>query len=113
MTKTILSPKSKSQRSRRTKPDQRVRRIRRSPEKSDVLVSAVISTYLLTHLHHVLQHAEYGAKQQGRESQAANFAELRKVLCMDARSMDDASAVGIREKDLLQSSTQKIESNAA
>ena len=32
----------------------RSRRPRRSAENSDVLVSAVISTYLLTHLHHVL-----------------------------------------------------------
>jgi hypothetical protein len=59
-----------------------------------VLVSAVISTYLLTHLHHVLQRAEYGATQEGRSSQASNYAQLRKVLCMDARSMEDASALG-------------------
>tara|TARA_Y100000813_G_C24062797_1_gene304814 strand:- start:289 stop:498 length:210 start_codon:yes stop_codon:yes gene_type:complete len=59
-----------------------------------VLVSAVISTYLLTHLHHVLQRAEYGASQEGRNTQAANYAQLRKVLCMDARSMEDASALG-------------------
>ena len=25
---------------------------------------------------------------------AANYAQLRKVLCMDARSMEDASALG-------------------
>ena len=43
----------------------RSRRPRRSAENSDVLVSAVISTYLLTHLHHVLQRAEYGASQEG------------------------------------------------
>ena len=67
---------------------------RRSAENSDVLVSAVISTYLLTHLHHVLQRAEYGASQEGRNTQAANYAQLRKVLCMDARSMEDASALG-------------------
>ena len=67
---------------------------RRSAENSDVLVSAVISTYLLTHLHHVLQRAEYGASQEGRSTQAANYAQLRKVLCMDARSMEDASALG-------------------
>ncbi len=36
-------------------------RERSTTERSDVLVSAVISTYLLTHLHHVLQRAEYGA----------------------------------------------------
>ena len=64
----------------------------RNEEKSDVLISAVISSYLLTHLHHVLQRAEYGANQEGRHNQAANFAQLRKVLCMDARSMQDASA---------------------
>jgi hypothetical protein len=60
----------------------------------DVLVSAVISTYLLTHLHHVLQRAEYGAQQEGRQALAANYAQLRKVLCLDARSMEDASASG-------------------
>ena len=73
------------------------RRPRRSSENSDVLVSAVISTYLLTHLHHVLQRAEYSASQEGRGTQAANYAQLRKVLCMDARSMEDASALGQRE----------------
>ena len=67
---------------------------RRTAERSDVLVSAVISTYLLTHLHHVLQRAEYGAEQEGRQSLAANYAQLRKVLCLDARSMEDASASG-------------------
>ena len=72
----------------------RSRRPLRSAENSDVLVSAVISTYLLTHLHHVLQRAEYGASQEGRNTQAANYAQLRKVLCMDARSMEDASALG-------------------
>ena len=66
-------------------------------EKSDVLISAVISSYLLTHLHHVLQRAEYGATKEGRVSQASNFAQLRKVLCMDARSMEDASATGMKE----------------
>ena len=30
-------------------------------ENSDVLVSAVISPYLLTHLHHILQQSEYYA----------------------------------------------------
>ena len=69
----------------------------RSPERSDVLVSAVISTYLLTHLHHVLQRAEYGAQQDGQPSLAANYAQLRKVLCLDARSMEDASASGTDE----------------
>ena len=66
----------------------------RSPENNEVLVSAVISTYLLTHLHHVLQRAEYGAVEDGRQSQAANYAQLRKVLCLDARSMEQASALG-------------------
>ncbi len=70
---------------------------RRSRENSDVLIAAVISPYLLTHLHHVLQRAEYGAVKEGRSSQAANFAQLRKVLCMDARSMEDASAMGMRD----------------
>ena len=65
-----------------------------------VLISAVVSSYLLTHLHHVLQRAEYGASQEGRSSHAANFAQLRKVLCMDARSMKDASALGLKESDL-------------
>ncbi len=72
-------------------------RRRRTAERSDVLVSAVISTYLLTHLHHVLQRAEYGAEQEGRQSLAANYAQLRKVLCLDARSMEDASASGTEE----------------
>ena len=67
---------------------------RRTADPSDVLVSAVISTYLLTHLHHVLQRAEYGAQQEGRQALAANYAQLRKVLCLDARSMEDASASG-------------------
>jgi hypothetical protein len=70
---------------------------RRTAERSDVLVSAVISTYLLTHLHHVLQRAEYGAQQEGRDGLAANYAQLRKVLCLDARSMEDASASGLPE----------------
>ena len=68
-------------------------------ESSDVLVSAVISPYLLTHLHHVLQRAENGATREGRTSQASNFAQLRKVLCMDARSMEDASAKEMRESE--------------
>ena len=80
----------------------RSRRPRRSAENSDVLVSAVISTYLLTHLHHVLQRAEYGASQEGRNTQAANYAQLRKVLCMDARSMKDASALGQHDDGLEQ-----------
>ncbi len=69
-------------------------------KNGDVLISAVVSSYLLTHLHHVLQRAEYGASQEGRSSHAANFAQLRKVLCMDARSMKDASALGLKDSDL-------------
>ena len=80
----------------------RSRAPRRRAENSDVLVSAVISTYLLTHLHHVLQRAEYVADQEGRNSQAANYAQLRKVLCMDARSMEDASALGQHDESLEQ-----------
>jgi len=68
-------------------------------ENSDVLVSAVISPYLLTHLHHILQQSEYYAQREGRKSHAANFAKLRKVLCLDARSMADASAKEIKETD--------------
>ena len=77
----------------------RLKRNPRTSEKSDVLVSAVISSYLLTHLHHLLQRAEYGATKEGRASQASNFAQLRKVLCMDARSMEDASASGLMENN--------------
>ena len=73
------------------------RRKRRTAERSDVLVSAVISTYLLTHLHHVLQRAEYGAQQDDNAVLAGNYAQLRKVLCLDARSMEDASASGDTE----------------
>ena len=68
-------------------------------ENSDVLVSAVISPYLLTHLHQILQRSEYYAQKDGRISQAANFAKLRKVLCLDARSMADASAKEIKDTD--------------
>ena len=75
------------------------RRARRNSENSDVLVSAVISSYLLSHLHHVLQKAEFIASQEGRNSQAHNLAQLRKVLCMDARSMEDASAKGIKAEN--------------
>ena len=76
------------------------RKSRRKRTNGDVLISAVVSSYLLTHLHHVLQRAEYGANKEGRSSHAANFAQLRKVLCMDARSMKDASALGLKESDL-------------
>ena len=75
------------------------RKSRRNGANGDVLISAVVSSYLLTHLHHVLQRAEYGANKEGRSSHAANFAQLRKVLCMDARSMKDASALGLKESD--------------
>ena len=68
-------------------------------ENSDVLVSAVISPYLLSHLHHILQQSEYYAQKDGRKSHAANFAKLRKVLCLDARSMADASAKEIKDVD--------------
>ena len=70
-----------------------------SRKSSDVLVSAVISPYLLTHLHQILQKSEYSAKQDGRLSHAANFAKLRKVLCLDARSMEDASAKEMVDAD--------------
>ena len=76
------------------------RKSRTNGKNGDVLISAVVSSYLLTHLHHVLQRAEYGASKEGRSSHAANFAQLRKVLCMDARSMKDASALGLKESDL-------------
>ena len=68
-------------------------------ENSDVLVSAVISPYLLTHLHQILQQSEYYANKDGRKSHAANFAKLRKVLCLDARSMADASAKEIKDPE--------------
>ncbi|MFZ4805253.1 MAG: hypothetical protein ACOYLI_11415 [Synechococcus lacustris] len=61
-------------------------------QKSDVQVSAVISTYLLTHLHHVLQRAEYDATREGRVATARNYAQLRKALCLDARTMKNAAA---------------------
>ena len=68
-------------------------------KSSDVLISAVVSPYLLTHLHQILQKSEFNAKKDGRLSHAANFAKLRKVLCLDARSMEDASAQEIQEND--------------
>ena len=86
---------------------------RRSKDNSDVLVSAVLSTYLLTYLHHVLQQAECLAVQQGRKAQATNFAQLRKVLCMDARSMKDASASGLREADMEKFHDSSIRSKVA
>ena len=101
--KPTLPPSSQSQRSRlipnnaNTKVHHNKRRS--GKENSDVLVSAVISSYLLTHLHHVLQKAEFSSAKDGRMIQADNFAQLRKVLCMDARSMKDASASGMKESD--------------
>ena len=94
-TKTVARKSTRQNNDRR-----KTRRPSRTPENSEVLVSAVISTYLLTHLHHVLQRAEYSAVQDGRRSQAANYAQLRKVLCMDARSMEDASASGLKATEL-------------
>ncbi len=120
MTKPTLPPSNRSQRKRNamvprsgTGSTGLKKRPRRSRENNDVLVSAVLSTYLLTHLHHVLQRAEFGAAEKGRQSQAANFAQLRKLLCMDARSMKDASAVGMRDGDLDQFFDQAIESEVA
>ncbi len=102
------NPKEKSTKSNRLR-----QRAKKQYEKSDVLISAVISTYLLTHLHHVLQRAEYGASKEGRTYQAANFAQLRKVLCMDARSMEDAAAKGMREENLDDCLEPQIQSDAA
>ena len=82
-------------------------------ENSDVLVSAVISPYLLSHLHHILQQSEYYAQKDGRKSHAANFAKLRKVLCLDARSMADASAKEIKDTDHHLSITQSNEQTVA
>ena len=82
-------------------------------ENSDVLVSAVISPYLLTHLHHILQQSEYYAQKDGRKSHAANFAKLRKVLCLDARSMADASAKEIQDADNDLSINEYNEQNVA
>ena len=90
------------------------RKSRNNGKNGDVLISAVVSSYLLTHLHHVLQRAEYGASREGRSSHAANFAQLRKVLCMDARSMKDASALGLKETDLdVCSESSGLETKAA
>ena len=82
-------------------------------ENSDVLVSAVISPYLLTHLHQILQRSEYYAQKDGRIAHAANFAKLRKVLCLDARSMTDASAKEIKDPDHDLSINKYNEQNAA
>ncbi len=82
-------------------------------DNSDVLVSAVISPYLLTHLHQILQRSEYYAQKDGRVSHAANFAKLRKVLCVDARSMADASAKEIKDTDYDLSINEYNEQNVA
>jgi len=100
MTKPTLPSSVSIEKSRAVATKGRKRRNRRTQESSDVVISAVISSYLLTHLHHVLQRAEYGAVKEGRTNQAANFAQLRKVLCMDARSMQDASAFGMRDSGM-------------
>lgn len=95
------SPERTAKAERRAKPA-RQSSPQRQAERSDVLVSAVISTYLLTHLHHVLQRSEFAAQQEGRSSLAANYAQLRKVLCLDARTMEDASATGADEQEVLE-----------
>ena len=46
-----------------------------SADKSDVLVSAVMSTYLLTHLHHVLQRGI----QRHTRGKASHGKELRQI----------------------------------
>jgi hypothetical protein len=97
-TQSSAATGSPSERSRPAETNLQPKTRRRKAERSDVLVSAVISTYLLTHLHHVLQRAEYAAQQEGRQALAANYAQLRKVLCLDARSMEDASASGTDEE---------------
>ncbi len=105
MTKPMLpkSPRSNRSRAISSKVSSQVKTSRKKSsanENTDVLISAVISANLLTHLHHVLQRAEYFALQEGRGAQGANFAQLRKVLCMDARSMKDAYAFGLTDGDL-------------
>ena len=79
--------------------NQRQKKLYNTEQSSDVLISAVVSPYLLTHLHQILQKSEFNAKKDGRLSHAANFAKLRKVLCLDARSMEDASAQEILDSD--------------
>ena len=119
MTNPSLSTSTRAKRSRKINLEKGVvsnglrKHPRNSHENSDVLISAVISPYLLTHLHHVLQRAEFGAVQEGRISQAANFAQLRKVLCMDARSMKDASATGLQDGELEKFQDSSIESKVA
>ncbi len=119
MNKPTLPSSGPSQRSRKGSSQldktskQRRQKLAKSSESSDVLISAVISSYLLTHLHHVLQRAEYGAVKEGRSSLAANFGQLRKVLCMDARSMEDAFASGFRDGEIEKIYSQKMGSKVA
>ncbi len=113
MTKPTLPSSVSIEKSRALASKSRKRRNRKTKDNSDVLISAVISSYLLTHLHHVLQRAEFGAVKDGRRNQAANFAQLRKVLCMDARSMEDASASGLKETDLEQFQDSTIQTKVA
>ena len=95
-------PRTTSQATTTRKPAPRARRSsgsrssRRATENRDVLVSAVISSYLLTPAP-CAPTCRIRRIQEGRTSQAANYAQLRKVLCMDARSMEDASACGQKE----------------
>ncbi len=56
-------------------------------ENSDVLVSAVISPYLLTHLHHILQQSEYYAQKDGRKSHAVN--DFRKLCNIESYTPTD------------------------
>ncbi len=119
MTKPTLPASNQLQRSRKvgsksiSGSNAMRRRARRKKDNSDVLVSAVISTSLLTHLHQILQRAEYGALQEGKTATASNFAQLRKVLCMDARSMKDASAIGMGDDDLNTFKDSSIATKAA
>ena len=119
MTKPTLPASPRSKRSRKITtqpgvgPNSLRMRTRKNIENSDVLVSAVISRYLLTHLHHLLQRAENTAGKEGRNSQAANFAQLRKVLCMDARSMKDASAVGLHDGQIDHTNDSSLGSKVA
>ena len=55
----------------------------------------------------------YYAQKDGRKSHAANFAKLRKVLCLDARSMADASAKEIKDLDNDLSNNKYNEKNVA
>ena len=47
------------------------------------------------------------------ETHAANFAKLRKVLCLDARSMADASAKEMKDVDNDLSNNKYNEQNVA